>query len=64
MNPLMSNQVGALGEALPTLGAFERLAHVGSLVPDQFAAHAEALPALAALVRPLARVDLLVSGQV
>lgn len=64
VNPLMPDQVGALGEALPTLGAFERLAHVGSLVPDQLAVHAEALSALTALVRPLTRVDLLVSGQV
>lgn len=35
-----------------------------SLVADQLAVHAEALPALAALVRPLARVNLPVSGQV
>ncbi|KFV17474.1 hypothetical protein N339_08558, partial [Pterocles gutturalis] len=64
VNPLMPNQIGSLGEALPTLGAFEGLAHVDSLVADQLAVHAEALPTLAALVRPLARVDLPVSGQV
>lgn len=35
-----------------------------SLVADQLAVHAEALPALTALVWPLARVNLPVSGQV
>lgn len=64
MNALMDLQVGGGGELLPAVGAGERtLPGVHHLVALQAAELAEALPALDALVRLLARVDALVDPQ-